>query len=140
MIIHKFYEEVDGDITKLNTRNEKELENNIDTVISLYKNLTYFKLVLKKYGAAYIFKLANVTNNVTVADITDWVKCKENDYRAFMAYVAEETGVDILKITTWLNGLTLEEGFNQAKEKKAIFKLKNQLELISQSKSNYLYG
>lgn len=140
MIIHKFYEEVDGDITKLNTRNEKELENNIDTVISLYKNLTYFKLVLKKYGAAYIFKLANVTNNVTVADITDWVKCKENDYRAFMACVAEETGVDILKITTWLNGLTLEEGFNQTKEKKAIFKLKNQLELISQSKSNYLYG
>ena len=135
MKLHKYYEEVDGDITKVNWQNEAEIEANLDTMIKLHSKLSYYKLILKKYGASYIFKIANVNSNVTSNDVVDLVKCKENDYFAFIGYISKETGVDVLKITSWLNELTLEEGFNQSKESKAVIKLKEQLEMISQSKS-----
>lgn len=138
MKIHKFYEEVDGDITKLSKKcDEKEMESNIDTLLKLHKKLAYYKLTLKKYGAAKIYRLANVTNNVSVNDITDWVKCKENDYFAFIGYISQETGVEVLKITSWLNEITLSEGYDQTKENKALVKLKSYIEALSNSRKSF---
>ena len=134
MQIHKFYEEVEDDIKKLNWSKANETESNINTLLKLHKNLSYYKLVLKKYGAGHIYKIAKVINNVTAEDVKDWVKCKENDYFAFIACVAEDTGVEILKITTWLNNLTLQEGFDPNKERKAIIRLKEHLENLSNSR------
>ena len=138
MNLHKFYEEVEGDISKYtNWENEKETEKNIDTLIKLHKELSYYKLVIKKLGVSHIYKLAKVDISVTCADILDWVQCKEYDYFAFITCIAKETGVDPLKITSWLNTITLEEGFNKENEKKALFRLVENAELLYKEKRSY---
>jgi len=113
-----------------------EVEECLNTTISLYNEITSYKYCIKNGGLEKVFKKV-AKNAVSVAEVKEMLKNKERDLIANLKFLEKATKIERVKILNWLN-INYLTNLSNYNEKEVVLSLALEINKIQQEKQNYL--